>query len=320
MHTVVIVAYDGCQLLDVSGPASVFAEAANFVEPAPYRVMLASRAGDLVAADGGLMLGTTAFADLKGEVHTLLIPGAGASPLRALLRDDAVRDEVLALAKCARRVCSVCTGAFALAAWGLLGGRRATTHWQAAGELSRRFPAVQVDAHALFVEDGPVWTSAGASTGIDMALALVERDLGRGVAAAVAKRLVLQMRRPGHQSQFSTVLEAQSGTYASLLSWVSDNLVAELTSEVLAAHARQSPRTFHRRFLEETGSTPAAYVERLRLDRARTLLEAGQSPKRVAGATGFHSLDRLGRAFKRAYALTPSAYQSIHSAPLPSDV
>lgn len=315
MRTVVIVTYQGFQLLDVTGPASVFAEAAAFVESVPYRVLLASREGELVCAEGGLMLATTAFADLDAdEIDILLVPGAAERGLRSLLRDTAVRDQVLALAGRARRVGSVCTGAFALASWGLLDGRRAATHWQAAAELARRFPAVQVDADALFVEDGPVWTSAGVSTGIDMTLALVERDLGRDVASAVAKRLVLQMRRPGHQSQFSAVLEAQGGAYASLVAWISDNIAAELTLDVLAAHAGQAPRTFYRRFLAETGSTPAAYVERLRLDRARTLLEAGQSPKRVAGMIGFGSLDRLGRVFRRVYALSPSAYRELHGA------
>lgn len=309
-----MLAYEGCQLLDLTGPASVFTETAEFLSPAPYRVLLA---GELIKTGGAVQLATQSLSELNGRgIDTLLIPGASASWLRALIRDSEIRDAVLALSRHAERIASVCTGAFVLAAWGMLDGRRAATHWQAAAELARRFPAVRVDAEALFVEDESVWSSAGVSTGIDMALALVERDLGRAVASAVAKRLVLQMRRPGHQSQFSATLAAQAGAYDSLASWIGDNLTAKLTTEALAARANQSPRTFHRRFLAEIGSTPAAYVERLRLDRARTLLEAGQPPKRVAMATGYSSLDRLGRAFNRAFGLTPSAYRSLHCVPV----
>ena len=171
---------------------------------------------------------------------------------------------------------------------------------------------MRVDPESLFVEDGQVWTSAGVSTGIDMALALVERDLGPRVASDVARRLVLQMRRPGHQSQFSALLDAQGGPYAGLVAWMAENLSADLGLDALADRAGQAPRTFHRHFSAAVGMTPAAFVERLRLDRARSLLEAGQLHKSVAVAAGFGSLDRLGRAFQRAYALTPSEYGALH--------
>lgn len=313
MRLIAILAYDGVQILDVSGPASVFIEAAEFVTDPPYRVALVSVLGGLVTTGGGLTLATSAAADLcNTAIDTLLVPGGTQVGLRGLLRDRLAREFVIAASGRARRIGSVCTGAFALAAWGLLDGRRAATHWQAADELARRFPVVIVDADALFVEDGPVWTSAGVSTGIDMALALVERDLGRDVAASIARRLVLSMRRPGHQSQFSAVLAAQAGTYADLVTWVGANLTRRLTLDTLAERAGQSTRTFHRRFTAEAGCTPAAFVERLRLDRARVLLEAGRPAKRVAAETGFGSLDRLGRAFQRTFALSPSAYQALH--------
>lgn len=313
MRTVVILAYEGAQLLDVSGPASVFCEAAQFVPEPPYKVVIASSSGGLVATDGGVTIGTAALADLEGVgIDTLLIPGARRPGLRALLRDAPARSWAATNAAKAARVASVCTGAFVLASWGLLDGRRAATHWEAADELGQRFPTVDVDREALFVEDDGVWTSAGVSTGIDMALALVERDLGREIASKVARRLVLQMRRPGHQSQFSAVLEAQGGSYAELADWIGDNLAADLTLEALAERVGQAPRTFHRRFTAETGRTPAEFVNRLRLDRARTLLEAGQSPKQVAVKTGYGTLDRLGRVFRRAYGLSPSAYRALH--------
>lgn len=315
LRVITFVAFEGAQLLDITGPASVFIEAAAFLPEPPYRVVLASSVGGAVATQGGIALATVPFAELDAHaIDTLVMPGADGAGLRGLLRDDAVKDWWRSTAPRARRIASVCTGAFALAAWGFLDGRRATTHWAGAVELARRFPGVEVDGRALFIEDGPVWTSAGVSTGMDMALALMERDLGRAVASAVARRLVLQMRRPGHQSQFSPLLSAQSGEYADLAAWIADNLAADLTMEVLAEHAGQAPRTFHRRFLADTGLTPAAFVERLRLDRARSLLEAGQTPKRVAATAGFGSLDRLGRAFRRVYALTPSAYQALHAA------
>lgn len=313
MRTVAIVVFRGCRLLDVTGPAAVFAEAGAFVDPSPYRVVLASRTGGAVEAEGGVTLGTDPLCNQSAaEIDTLLVPGAGRAALRDLLRDEAVCSWVGDASSMVRRVGSVCTGAFALAAWGLLENRRAATHWQAAAELARRFPSIRVDAEALFVNDGPIWTSAGASTGIDMALALIEHDLGRDVASRIARRLVLQMRRPGHQSQFSALLDAQGGVYASLVTWIADNLGADLNLDTLAARANQVPRTFHRHFSAQTGFTPAAFVERLRLDRARALLEAGQSTKRVATVVGFGSPDRLGRAFRRAFALSPSAYRTMH--------
>ncbi|TWT00709.1 helix-turn-helix domain-containing protein [Reyranella sp. CPCC 100927] len=314
VRTVVFLVYEGAQLLDVSGVASVFAEAAEFMPEPPYRVVMVSEDGGPVTTRGGVALMTLPLATLtETDVDTVLVPGGLLQALGRLIARPAVQDWYKATAARARRFGSTCTGAFALAAWGLLDGRRAATHWQAADELARRFPTIAVDPESLFVEDGPVWTSAGVSTGIDMALALLERDLGRDTAVTVARRLVLQMRRAGHQSQFSAVLEAQGGGYADLVAWLGDNLSADLTLDALAARAGQAPRTFHRRFTADVGATPAAFVERLRLDRARTLLEAGRTPKRVAMATGFGSLDRLGRAFRRAYALSPSAYRALHA-------
>lgn len=313
VRNIVILAYEGAQLLDVAGPASVFAEAAQFAPEPPYKVTIASSDGGPVATDGGVAVGSVALAALDSvAIDTLIVPGARRAGLRGLLRDQVARAWAIANAPRSERLASVCTGAFVLASWGLLDGRRAATHWEAADELARRFPTVAVDREALFVEDDRVWTSAGVSTGIDMALALVERDLGRDIASNVARRLVLQMRRPGHQSQFSAVLEAQGGAYAELAAWIGDNLDADLSLEALAERAGQAPRTFHRRFTAEIGKTPAEFVNRLRLDRARALLEAGQSPKQVALKTGYGSLDRLGRVFRRAYALSPSVYRSLH--------
>jgi transcriptional regulator GlxA family with amidase domain len=311
--TVVLLTYEGAQLLDMTGPASVFTEANEFVDAPAYRVVVASPAGGLIAVRGGIELSTVAVLEQSPrKIDTLIVSGGTGKPLHNMLENQAVATWFRRAAKQTRRIASSCTGAFVLAHWGLLDGRRATTHWQAADTLRANFPLVQVEANALFVEDGPIWTSAGVSTGIDMALAMIEQDLGRSVATAVAKRLVLQTRRPGHQSQFSSLLDAQGGRYAQLVQWMNLNLRETLTTEVLASQANQSVRTFCRRFVEEAGMPPAAFVEQLRLDCARTLLEAGELSKTAATKAGFGSQDRLWRAFNRAYALNPSTYRALH--------
>ena len=313
-RTVVLLTYEGAQILDMAGPASVFSEANLFATRPVYEVVVASPDGGVVSARGGMGLSTVPVLQRDPtKIDTLIVSGGIGDPLRRLLADEAVAAWFRRAARRTRRVASTCTGAFVLANWGLLDGRRATTHWQAAEQLRASFPRVRVDANALFVEDGRLWTSAGVSTGIDMALAMVEQDLGRALATNVAQRLVLQTRRPGHQSQFSSLLDAQGGRYADLVQWMSANLHENLSTEVLANQAKQSVRTFCRRFSEEVGTPPAAFVEQLRLDRARALLEAGELAKTVATQAGFGSLDRLWRAFNRAYALNPSTYRALHA-------
>jgi transcriptional regulator GlxA family with amidase domain len=310
---IVFFIYNGGQLLDISGPAAVFAEANEFLEQPAYEIVMASPEGGLVRARGNVAIETVPFAGLSGRgIDTLIVAGGLGPSLLALLRNEAAATWFRRAAKYTRRVCSTCTGAFVLAAWGLLDGRRATTHWQAVDEFRALYPSIEVDGNALFVEHMGRWTSAGVSTGIDMALAMVEQDHDRALASAVAKRLVLQMRRPGHQSQFSSVLAAQGGPYAELLQWIGNNLDADLAVEALAAQANQTVRTFCRRFAAEVGTPPAAYIERVRLDRARALLDAGKPAKSVAIEAGFGSINRLWRAFKRAYSLNPSTYRAIH--------
>ena len=311
-HPVSFLAYDGFQLLDIAGPTSVFAETGAVTGAAPYSICIVSRRGGSIRSSSGIALASVDVARVGDAAGTLFVPGAEADALREVVADRTLRDWTASATSRAVRICSVCTGAFALAAWGLLDGRRAVTHWAAADELARRFPAIRVDREALYVEDGWVWTSAGVSTGIDMALAMVERDHGRPTAAAVARRLVLQARRPGHQAQFSALLDVQAGPYADLADWVGANLAGDLSLEALAKRAGQAPRTFHRRFSHATGSSPAVFVTRLRVDRARALLEAGTSAKSVAALCGFGSADHLRRAFRRALALGPSAYRLLH--------
>lgn len=311
---VVLIGFDGAQLLDIAGPAAGFA-AANDELPAPaYRLTIASPAGGTIATSSGVGVMSEPLAAIDGPVDTLLIAGGDNHGLGGLARDVVARAWVCREVPRARRYGSVCAGVFALAAWGLIDGRRVATHWRDVDDLARAFPALQVDAQALYVEDGPLWTSAGISTGIDMCLALVERDLGSAVATNVARRLVLYARRPGHQSQFSPLLDAQAaGDYAHLVDWIGANLSATLDVETLAARAGQSVRSFHRRFTAATGRTPAAFVEARRLEFARTLLATGAPLKRVAVEAGFGSTERLARAFTRVFGVTPSTWRAVHA-------
>jgi transcriptional regulator GlxA family with amidase domain len=210
----------------------------------------------------------------------------------------------------ARRMTSVCSGAYLLAEAGLLDGRRATTHWGRSDDFARRYPQVRLEADRIFIRDGEVWTSAGITAGIDLALALVEDDLGAAVARRVAQQLVVHQRRPGGQSQFSALLDAGgiNGRFAELMDWARERLAEPLPVERLAGQAAMSPRHFARAFTAETGVTPAKAVERLRLEAARTLVEASREPiDRVAEQTGFNDPERMRRAFLRAYGQPPQA-------------
>ena len=223
---------------------------------------------------------------------------------------EGVRRWLQKVAPRTRRYGSVCTGAFVLASAGLLDGKRVATHWASCARLAERFPAVSVDAEALYVVDGKVWTSAGVTTGIDMALALVEADLGAATANLIARHFVLYARRPGYQSQFSPMLQAQAtadAPFAALIDWMQDHLDRELDVPTLARHAGYSERSFYRKFTEATGKTPAHFVEDLRLDAARTLLSKGLSLKLIAGRVGLKSSARLGQAFERRFGMAPVA-------------
>src|SRR5262249_23290709 len=220
-------------------------------------------------------------------------------------------------AQAARRACSVCSGAFLLARTGILKGKRVATHWSATADLQRLHPDITVDAEAIYVNEGRCWTSAGVATGIDMALALLEQDHGRDAATLVARQLVVYMRRPGHQTQFSSTLNAQSVTddrLANLAAWIEENLSARLDVETLAARVGMSPRTFHRHVRDELGVSPAKFVEAVRLDAARRLLDAPPLDlARVADRAGFSGPDHLIRAFARRFGVTPAAYRQIHA-------
>ena len=312
-HRVFILAYEGCQLLDVTGPAAVFG-AANEGRARPvYDVRIVSPDGGAVVTNSGVAL---ASRRIGGQPDTLLVAG-GSRGLRAAMAREDVRRWLCQAAPKAKRYGSVCTGAFVLAAAGLLDGKRVATHWASCERLAAGFPALDVDADSLYVVDGKVWTSAGVTTGIDMALALVEADLGAAIANLIARHFVLYARRPGYQSQFSPLLQAQTAAeapFADLIDWMQDNLDKPLDVPALARRAGLSERSFYRKFTDATAKTPAHFVESLRLDAARTLLAKGLPLKTIAGKVGLGSSARLGQAFERRFGMAPSLFREMHGA------
>jgi transcriptional regulator GlxA family with amidase domain len=298
-----LVIFPGFQLLDAAGPITVF-EIAGRYRPGSYGLGVLAPGGGEVASSSGVRLATEPLD--AGPFDTVMISGGdGTRAMKAL-------GEIVAWLRRTeiRRPTSVCSGAYVLAEAGLLDGRRATTHWSRTDDFARRYPKVKLDADRIFIRDGEVWTSAGITAGIDLALALVEEDLGADVARRVAQQLVVHQRRPGGQSQFSALVDlgGRSGRFAQLMDWMRANLATALTVERLAAEAAMSPRNFARAFAAETGTTPAKAVERLRLEAARTAVETGHAPiDRVAADAGFGDPERMRRAFLRAFGQPPQA-------------
>jgi len=316
VRRVVIVTFPDAQVLDVTGPAEVFSVAGRLGVDPEYEVVVASPAGGPVATTSGIELSSRALRSVRGEVDTLVV--AGGTGTRAAVRDRSLVEGVRRLAARARRVASVCTGAFVLAEAGLLDGRRATTHWASADALARRHPSVAVDPRPIFVRDGRVWTSAGVTAGMDLALALVADDHGAEVARSVARWLVLYLQRPGGQAQFSAHLDgrlARRGPLQDLQAWMAEHLDADLGVAALARRAAMSERHFARRFRVETGRTPADHVEALRTEAACRLLEATDEPiEVVARRCGFGTVETMYRAFRRRHGTTPARHRAFFAA------
>ena len=294
------------QLLDAAGPLSAF-EIAGRIRPGAYELrVIAARAGAVRSSAGAILeAGPLGGA---GALDTLIV--AGGDGARAALECLTTRRFIKACAARARRVTSVCSGSYLLAAAGLLDGRTATTHWSCSTEFRQRFPRVRLDPDRIFVREGRLWTSAGITAGIDLSLALIGEDLGESVARRTAQHLVVYHRRPGGQSQFSALLEMEgaAGRFGALLDFVRTHLSAPLKVERLAARACMSPRHFARAFVHETGVTPAKAVERLRAEAARAMLESGaRQVQEVAQRCGFNDPERMRRAFRRLFGAAPSA-------------
>jgi transcriptional regulator GlxA family with amidase domain len=315
VRVVELLAFPLVQLLDVTGPLQVFASANDAVLGAggrpPYALQVVARSGMQVTASAGLKLSAAPLPLASAPVDTLIV--AGGEGVEAAIADPVIIEWLQARAKRARRVASVCTGAFLLAASGLLNERRAATHWSYCAELARRFPNVRVESDPIFVRDGSVWSSAGVTAGIDLALALVEEDLGPAVALAVARYLVVFMKRPGGQAQFSTALSLQAADdeFGALHEWINTHLADDLPLPVLADRAGMSERSFSRHYAEATGLTPARAIERLRVEAARRLLsDSGLPVKRISQRCGFGSEETMRRSFLRLLAATPQEYRS----------
>lgn len=307
-RSVLVVLFDGVQSLDVTGPMEVFAGAARFPD-VTYDLRTASLDGAPVRTSVGLTLvpdGSLADAE---PPHTLLVPGGQGT--RA--PDPALVDWLRVHAPHAERLVSVCTGALLLAEAGLLDGHRATTHWVVAEHLARTYPAVEVDPDPIFVRDGKLATSAGVTAGIDLSLALVEEDFGRQIALTVARHLVVFLRRPGNQAQFSAQLTSQIARREPLREvqhWITAHPGDDLSVEALATRARLSPRHFARAFQAETGQTPGRYVERVRLEHARRLLEdTTDGVAHVAHACGYGTPEAMRRAFIKTLGTAPAEYR-----------
>jgi transcriptional regulator GlxA family with amidase domain len=317
--TIVFLAAPSTQILDVAGPFQVFVRAAElFVQEhparkAPYNVVLASSSRHRsVTTNCGLVLtGTETFRTLRGPIDTLLV--AGGTGLEKAACDQELLLWLRKSAQRVRRIGSICTGAFLLASAGLLNGKRATTHWKWAAELAGRFTHTTVDPDPIYIRDGNTYTTAGVTAGMDLALALVEEDLGSPMALKVARELVLYLRRAGGQSQFSVALSLQSSDrkqIEQIRSWALDNLNQDLPVDKLAAKAGMSPRNFARVFLRDTGTTPARFVERLRVEAARRRLEESQDKlEKVANDCGFGSSQSLRRSFLRVLHVPPNDYR-----------
>lgn len=314
-RTILLLGFEGAAALDLTGPHEVFALATRLTEGRsvpPYRlILLADRAGPFRATSGLSLVADASWRNFQGTADTLLV--AGGPDMTPVTSNRNFLAWLRTMSRRTRRIGSICTGAFALAEAGLLENRRATTHWMDVERLAADYPAVLVDPDAIYVRDGKIFTSAGITAGMDLALALVEEDLGREAALAVARMLVMYLKRPGGQSQFSTSLQAQATEgrrLAPLLSWLAEHYREPITVDRMASQAAMSDRTFARIFLTETGDTPASYLEKLRLEHAVRLLETtGVSLDVAALDCGFTGREQLRRAFQRHRGITPQAYQ-----------
>ncbi len=310
---IAIFGYKGASALDITGPAEAFAIANQRSKAltAPYRVEIFGARATFFTTESGVVM-QSSLAEAGAKFHTIVIPG-GAGLRETSVRTEAV-DWILKHQRSARRIVSVCTGIYGLAATGLLEGRRATTHWRFAADVARLFPAINVDPDAIFIRDGRFYTSAGITAGIDLTLALIEADLGAAAALCVARELVVYLRRPGTQRQYSEPLRFQTQAvdrFAELSTWIATHLSCDLSCEALAIRARLCRRHFTRVFKATHGVGPAEFVERLRMDHSARLLSADSpSIEAVAKAAGYSSVDVFRRAFERYFGLPPSVYRN----------
>lgn len=308
---VVVVGFPFGQILDVSGPLEVFSTASRFLPIPKYRTEVVSADGGAVLTTSGMEYLSTAIADVAGPIDTLVV--AGGRDIHEASGNELLLHHISRLARSSRRVTSVCSGAFLLAAAGLLDGRRATTHWADCELLADDYPLIAVEPDSIYVRDQNVWTSAGVTAGIDLALALVADDYGRLAAVEVARQLVVYLRRSGGQAQFSAVLAAQASDHEpvrDVLTWLADHLIQDLSIAALAKRANLSERQFSRVFKAEVGITPAEHVEAVRMETACHLLETTLlGMEEIARTCGFGVPETMNRAFRRRLNTTPGNHR-----------
>lgn len=317
---IAVLAVENAQLLDVTGPFQCFATANDLTrarDHLPYEPILVSPRGGLLKTSGGLVVETRALGELAGkDVDTLIV--AGGIGTRLAMQDEGLITAIRGWSTRVRRLASVCTGAYLLAQAGLLDGKRVATHWRAADDLQSRFPRIEVMPEPIFLRDGDIWTSAGVTAGIDLSLALIQDDLGHDTAMRIARNLVVFLKRPGGQAQFSATLEAQIAAhqdFVGLHAWVRDHLDEDLKVERLAAQAGMSTRTFARAYAAKAGRTPARMVEAMRIESARRWLETSTRPlKQIARECGFGDEERMRRAFQRCLGVCPLDYRTRFAA------
>jgi transcriptional regulator GlxA family with amidase domain len=319
VKTIVFLGFPGSQILDITGPYQVFVRAADIYlrshpkQRSPYKVLLAStaRSGNVVTNCGLTLTAIGTFRSLSGPIHTLLL--SGGTGVEEASQDKDLIAWLRQVSPRVQRLGSICTGAFLLASAGLLDGKRAATHWKWAEELACRFKKVSVDPEPIYIRDGNTYTTAGVLAGMDLALALVEEDLGAPIALEVARELVMYLRRAGGQSQFSTALALQASDrkqIEELRCWAADHVCSDLRVESLAGRAGMSPRNFARVFAKETGVTPARFIEKIRVESARRRLEeSGDDLDKIARDCGLSSVQALRRSFVRVLRVTPSEYR-----------
>jgi len=313
---IVIVGYDNITSLDLAGPLEAFSSAqiedSRGKPQACYKVTIAALSGKTFSSESGLRMTATCFLSSLRHLDTLLVPGG--TGVRTSGDGRKLANWIGRHQHRIRRIASVCTGIYGIAPTGLLDGRKVTTHWKFAADLAERYPKLQVDANALYLRDGKFYTSAGITAGIDLTLALIEEDFGAQVALGVARELVMYVKRPGGQEQYSEPLKFQvesTSRFADLAAWIVGHLDRDLSVEALAQRIHLCPRQFNRRFKAEFNSTPAAFVLRLRLDEARNRLSSrGSTVESVADSVGFGDPDSFRRAFVQRFGVAPKQYRS----------
>lgn len=312
MRAIGIFLYDGFQLLDASGPITAF-EIADEILPGSYRLAILSTKGGPVTSSSHVVI-ESVCSTAPDILDTLIVVGGKGGPEAEACPDTIAY--LRASASRVRRICSVCSGTFLLAAAGLVDGRRVTTHWKLAEDFQKRFPETRMEVDRIHVRDGDIWTSGGVSAGIDLALAMIAEDLGEKVARRVAQEMVVYYRRPGGQSQFSALAELGGGdtAFSALLDWMRSNLSEQLSVEQLADRMAMSPRNFSRAFARAIGVSPAKAVERLRLEAARERVENSREPiEQIAAANGFRDPERMRRSFVRAFGQPPQGLRRVRA-------